>query len=90
MDYVMLSGLAKTHAGLVDMLNASEPCGGELIEDSQFANVADALFVIEVAKRAKDRDDWFPCGKWATIQAIQGRCEAQLSKLFDAGKAVTE
>lgn len=36
-----------------------------------------ALFVIEIAKRAADEDEWFPRGKWATIQSIQALCDVE-------------
>ena len=48
-----------------------------------FAEVPVALFIIEVAKRAMDCKDWFPHGKWATIQAIQNRVEKKFKTLFD-------
>jgi hypothetical protein len=43
-----------------------------------------SLLVIEAAKRAEDRDEWFPRGKWATVQAMQARTERELLWLFRA------
>ena len=43
--------------------------------------ISTALLIVEVAKRAPDRDGFFPHGKWATIQAIQGRINKQLDKM---------
>jgi hypothetical protein len=37
---------------------------------------------VEAAKRAEDRDEWFPRGKWATIQAMQEAIEQELGNLF--------
>lgn len=49
--------------------------------DSAYVEVPIALLLIEVAKRAEDREDFFPHGKWATIQAIQERTHRELDKL---------
>jgi hypothetical protein len=50
----------------------------------RYVDLPTALLVIEVAKRADDREDWFPCGKWATVQALQGRVERELEDCFRA------
>ena len=44
--------------------------------------IIEALLVIEAAKRAEDRVEWFPRGKWATIQAMQERTERELRWMF--------
>lgn len=44
-------------------------------------DIPTALFIVEVAKRAPDRDSFFPHGKWATIQAIQERIKKQLDNM---------
>ena len=75
--------------GLEAMLNAAEDGLSGLIEGGALTPVATGLLVVEVAKRADDRVEWFPCGKWATIQAVQSRCDEQLKTLFfPAGAAV--
>jgi len=51
--------------------------------DSPLVDVPTALFIIEVAKLVNDREDWFPHGKWATIQAIQERIETELKALTE-------
>ncbi|MDP2630061.1 MAG: hypothetical protein Q8P56_01510 [Candidatus Uhrbacteria bacterium] len=80
MDFVELGGSCVV-GGLNLMLEAAfgEPHG---YTDTRLADVPTALYIIEIAKMSEDRDEWFPCGKWATIQAIQERCERQLRTLF--------
>lgn len=54
-------------------------------------DVSVALLVIEVAKRAPDNPDWFPRGKWATIQAMQEATDRGMGRLFstdDTGSKV--
>ena len=81
MDFIELElGGTRTVAGLGAMLEAV--LGPHGYTDSSLAEVPIALLIIEIAKRAEDRDDWFPLGKWATIQAIQDRCDEQLSILI--------
>ena len=46
------------------------------------AEVPIALYIVEIAKIADDKEEWFPLGKWATIQAIQGRIEKEITTLF--------
>lgn len=48
---------------------------------SSSVDVPMALFIVEVAKRAPDKAEFFPHGKWATIQAIQERIDKELDKL---------
>ena len=50
--------------------------------DAGLVSVEVALLIIEIAKRAEDREEWFPCGQWATIQAIQARVDEQLQKVW--------
>ena len=45
-----------------------------------------ALYVVEIAKRAEDRHEWFPRGKWATIQSIQALCDIELAAIISGGK----
>lgn len=80
MDFIELGGPLTTK-GLAKMLDAafSGPHG---YTDSRLVEVPIALLIAEIAKLAEDRADWFPCGKWATIQAIQGRIEKELRMLF--------
>jgi hypothetical protein len=33
-------------------------------------------FVAEILKRLPDRPEWFPKGKWATLQSIEGQVHA--------------
>ena len=41
-----------------------------------------ALFIIEIAKRAEDKPEWFPHGKWATIQNIQNMVEIEINSYY--------
>lgn len=80
MDYVELGG-SRVVDGIGKMLDAALG-GPHGYTDSRLVDVQTALMIVEIAKIADDRDDWFPCGQWATIQAIQGRVEKQLKTLF--------
>ncbi len=40
------------------------------------------LYVLEIAKRAEDRPEWFPHGKWATIQSLQVKVEKALDGIW--------
>ena len=76
---VDLTVKGRVRDGLRDMLTAA-------IGDHEYelgcVDCAVALLVIEAAKRAEDRPDWFPAGKWATIQAMQDRTDGVLRKMF--------
>lgn len=78
-DSVLLTDSGIVRDGLADMLTAAI---GDHAYDLRHVEVSLALLVIEAAKRADDRKDWFPRGKWATVQAMQNRTERELSKMF--------
>ena len=82
MDFVQIAGSEMVKDGLCLMLDAASDGMSGLLDGGKLVDVSTALLVIEIAKRAEDRDEWFPCGKWATIQAIQGRCDDELNTLF--------
>lgn len=86
MDYIQLSGSPKVLNGLERMLDSAEEGLGSLTE-STWISVDNALLIVEIAKRSEDTAEFFPHGKWATIQAIQDRVDAEIDKLFD-GKEV--
>jgi len=90
MDYVQIAGSERVKDGLCQMMDAASDGMSGLLDGGKLVDVSTALLVIEIAKRAGDRDEWFPCGKWATIQAIQGRCEEQLKTLFANGEITCE
>ena len=79
LDYVLLTDSPTVRDGLSEMLTAAIGEHGYMLE---CVDVAVALLVIEAAKRADDRDDWFPRGKWATVQSMQERTERELRWLF--------
>lgn len=79
LDSVMLTDSAMVRDGLADMLTAAI---GEHAYNLGHVNVPLALLVIEAAKRADDREEWFPLGKWATVQSMQERTERELRWLF--------
>jgi len=79
MDSVKLSDSGRVIEGLRDMMDAAV---GPHDMVHSYVEVPIALLLIEVAKRADDRDEWFPRGKWATIQAMQAETERQLRCLF--------
>jgi len=78
-DSVMLTDREIVREGLSEMLTAAI---GEHGYSLGHVDVQLALLVIEAAKRAPDLDEWFPRGKWATIQAMQNRTDHQLNKMF--------
>ena len=86
MDYVMITGLDRARHGLCLMLDAASDGMSSLLDGGTLVDVSTALLIMEIAKRAEDRDEWFPCGKWATIQAIQEQCEAKFRTLFTKGE----
>ena len=81
MDSVLLSDSRRVLDGLRDMMTAAI---GEHEYVHSHVEAPIALLVIEAAKRAEDRDEWFPRGKWATIQSVQSATERQLAKMFCA------
>jgi hypothetical protein len=81
LDSVRLTDSDRVRDGLEDMLTAAI---GDHGYDLGFVEPGLALLVIEAAKRAEDREDWFPRGKWATVQAMQERTERELRWLFRA------
>lgn len=81
MDYIELSDSTRTRDGLAAMLDAAED-GLGVYGERLYVELPIALLIIAIAKRAEDRPDWFPRGKWATIQSLQGECDAQLDTLF--------
>ena len=82
MDSVHICDWDKTLDGLRAMLAAAGEGMEALLEGGRWVDVQVGLLVIEVAKLADDREDWFPLGKWATIQNMQAVCEKQLRTLF--------
>jgi hypothetical protein len=81
MDSVHLTESSRTLDGLRDMMQAADDAA-ELAQ--HWVDVSTALLIIEVAKRAEDRPEWFLRGKWATIQSMQDATERELRKLFAA------
>jgi len=79
LDSVLLSDSKSVQAALSDMLTAAIGLHGYHLS---WVDVSVALLVIECAKRAPDREEWFPRGKWATIQAMQQATERELRNLF--------
>lgn len=79
LDDILITDSPRVRDGLVNMLTAAI---GEHDYTMAYTDPAIALLVIEAAKRAEDRDDWFPRGKWATIQATQERVERELANMF--------
>lgn len=80
MDFIELGGSLVVD-GLGLMLESALG-GSHGYTNSRFVEVPIALLVIEIAKIAEDREEWFPCGKWATIQMIQERIERELKHCF--------
>jgi hypothetical protein len=79
MDSILISTKGTVIEGLRDMLRAAI---GEHEYVFGYVELPVALLIIEAAKRAKDLDEWFPHGKWATIQRIQGSVDKELNSFF--------
>ena len=87
MNYIELVDNEGTRDALADMMSAAHGESSGYYELFTYCDIPTALFVIECAKRADDREEWFPRGKWATIQLMQNRVEKELKKLFrEAGR----
>lgn len=82
MDSILISDSGMVREGLAKMLTAAIGDNGY---DIVHVDVPIALLIVEAAKRAEDRDKWFPHGKWATIQSMQSRIDKQLAKMFEDG-----
>ena len=68
MDFVELSASSRVRDGLDSML--TDILGPHDIVHP-FIEVGIALLIVEISKRVTDKPEWFPKGKWATIQSIQ-------------------
>ena len=78
MDSIYISDSSRVIDGLTDMMEVADGMGSMIYSH---CDVATVLLIVEVAKLAADRVDWFPHGKWATIQMLQGKVFSELSKL---------
>lgn len=88
MDYIHLSESKAVVTGLADLMR-------DLVDGEQyvytFVDAASALYIVEIAKLAEDRQEYFPRGKWATIQNIQARIalaiDTEIAKTKEERKA---
>lgn len=84
MDSVLVSSSSRVIDGLRHMMTKADDAA-ELVQTH--VDVSTALLIIELAKRADDRDEWFPHGKWATIQNVQSATDKQLATAFKRSTA---
>jgi molybdenum cofactor biosynthesis enzyme MoaA len=78
MNHIQLTQNQKVLDGLREMMYTAD----EMRDFVYFTvNLEIALLIIEIAKIAEDKPEWFPKGKWATIQNIQSNVEQELNKL---------
>jgi len=78
MDTISISRHSEVRSGLSAMIeSAIGP--HEIVQ--VFVSMQWALFIVALAKRAPDKPEWFPKGKWATIQAIEDRIVNELQKI---------
>ena len=83
MDSIEISVNSQVKNGLAAMLEAAIG-PNEIVQT--FVSCNWALFIVAIAERATDKEEWFPHGKWATIQTIQGRIDRELDRLeWDEG-----
>ncbi len=81
-DLFQLSEFQSTRTGLQHMLETLCPIDFHCAElwTHGWVEIAPTLFLIEIAKRAEDLPEYFPHGKWATIQAIEARLDEAITK----------
>lgn len=79
MNSILISSRDRVLDGLRDMLEAAI---GPHDYVFSYVELPIALLIIEAAKRADDKPEWFPHGKWATIQNIQDAVEVELGEFF--------
>ena len=78
MDSIRLTDHSDARVGLADMME-HYLSNNEYVQS--YVEIEIALLICEIAKRAEDKAEWFPRGKWSMIQAIQGKIEQELAKL---------
>lgn len=78
MDLINISNSHTVRDGLSDMIEAAIG-PHEIVQ--VFVPIEWALWIIEIAKVAPDKEEWFPVGKWATIQVIQSRIKYEIDKI---------
>lgn len=83
MDMIQIAERQLAYEGLELMLTAA--IGGHDYSKG-WVPFEIACMVEQLARAAEDRDEWFPLGKWATIQALQGRIDAEIKKLTWKGE----
>lgn len=76
-DLVQLSSSARVIEGIHAMMR-------EVLGDNEyvqmFVELSVACLIVTVAKFVEDRPEWFPRGKWATIQAIESQIQDALER----------
>jgi hypothetical protein len=81
LDSILLTDSSRARHGLYNMLTAA--IGEHTYDpDLPYVDVPFALLVIEAAKLAEDRSEWFPRGKWDTIHVMQKRVNRELQRMF--------
>lgn len=84
MDSILISTRDRVLDGLRDML---ESAIGQHEYVFSYVELPVALLIIEAAKRAEDKDEWFPHGKWAMIQSIQSSIDKETGEFFNVHNA---
>jgi hypothetical protein len=78
MDSIQLSWNRSTVDGLCRMMRDMDDAEHYVYAQ---VDIPAALYIVAIARHAEDRNDYFHYGKWATIQAIEGAIEKELTKL---------
>jgi hypothetical protein len=81
---VTICDFNSTREGLESMLTAAIGDHGYRL---QHVDLSVACMVLIIALRAPDLDEWFPHGKWATLQRIQGGIEESMKQIKWPDKA---
>ena len=78
MDFIHITHNSNVISGLSDMLKYMIG-PHDLVH--HYVDIPMALFIIEIAKISEDKPEWFPHGKWATIQAIEEKIDNEIEKI---------
>ncbi len=77
MDSIHLSESTAVVTGLIRLMDDLIGAGDYVTTWSELPYVT---MLVEVAKRADDTTEYFPRGKWATIQSLQERIAATIDE----------
>ena len=80
MDIILLAATSQARNG-IDLMLQSTIGSHDYVHS--YVDVPIAMLIVEIMKRSEDKEEWFPHGKWGTIQAIQARIDIEINALFE-------